>query len=96
MEHNMVQFDILLICIILCIKNMYSIGGVMGKTTVDLSDELIEKALAVTGCRTKKEVIEEGLREIVRKKSRELLRKELGTYEIDLTPQELIRIRESE
>jgi len=65
----------------------------MGKTTVVLDDELIEKALKTTNLKTKKEVIEEGLKELIRKKNRELLRKELGTYDIELTHKELERLR---
>ncbi len=68
----------------------------MGKTTVVLDDELIERALNLTNLKTKKEVIEEGLRELIRKKNRELLRKELGTYDIDLTIEELERLRDLE
>lgn len=65
----------------------------MGKTTVVLDDKLIEKALRTTNLKTKKEVIEEGLKELIRKKNRELLRKELGTYDIELTHEELERLR---
>ena len=65
----------------------------MGKTTVVLDDELIEKALRTTNLKTKKEVIEEGLKELIKKKNRELLRKELGTYDIELTQEELERLR---
>lgn len=57
----------------------------MGKTTVVLDDKLIEKALRTTNLKTKKEVVEEGLKELIRKKNREQLRKELGTYDIELT-----------
>lgn len=41
----------------------------MGKTTVVLDDELIEKSLRTTNLKTKKEVIEEGLKELIRKKT---------------------------
>ena len=54
----------------------------------------MDEARKLTNLRTKREVVEEGLRELIRKKNRELLRKELGTYEIELTPQELERLRE--
>lgn len=61
-----------------------------------LDDKLIEEALSVTKLKTKKEVIEEGLRELIRKKNRELLRQELGTFDIDLTREELNRSRGTE
>jgi len=65
----------------------------MGKTTVVIDDELIERVLSMMNLKTKKEVIEEGLKELIRKKNRELLRKELGTYDIELTHKELERLR---
>jgi len=65
----------------------------MGKTTVVIDDELIERVLSMMNLKTKKEVIEEGLKELIRKKNRELLRKELGTYDIELTHEELERLR---
>jgi len=68
----------------------------MGKTTVVLDDKLIEEALSVTKLKTKKEVIEEGLRALIRKKNRELLRQELGTFDIDLTREEINRLRSTE
>lgn len=66
----------------------------MGRTTVIIDDKLLENALKVTKLRTKRAVIEEGLRELVRKKNRELLRKELGTFDISLSLQELKKMRE--
>ena len=66
----------------------------MGRTTLFIDEKLMDEARKLTNLRTKREVVEEGLRELIRKKNRELLRKELGTYEIELTPQELERLRE--
>jgi Arc/MetJ family transcription regulator len=65
----------------------------MGKTTVFLNDELINEVLKTLNIKTKREAIEEGLRELLRRKNRELLRKELGTYDIKLTPGSLTRLR---
>ena len=65
----------------------------MGKTTVFLDDTLIDLALKVSNLKTKKEVIEAGLRELVKKKNREMLRRELGTFDIDLSQGELKRRR---
>ena len=65
-------------------KEMY-----MGKTTVAIDEALIKEALLATNLKTKKEVIERGLKELLRMKNRERLRKELGTFDIDLTPEEL-------
>lgn len=65
----------------------------MGKTTVLIDEALIEEALKVTNLKTKKDVIERGLRELLRMKNRELLRKELGTFDIDLSLDELKKKR---
>ncbi len=66
----------------------------MSKTTVVIDDNLINTALQVTQLKTKKAVIEEGLREIIRKKNREILRKELGTFDLDITLESLNKDRE--
>lgn len=65
----------------------------MGKTTVVIDDRLIAEAIKVVGAKTKKEVIEKGLRELIKSEMRRALRKELGTYELDLSLKELQRIR---
>ena len=61
----------------------------MSKTTVFIDEVLIRNALRVTNLKTKKDVIEEGLKELIRRKNREQLRRELGTFDIDLTLKEL-------
>lgn len=68
----------------------------MGKTTVVIDDALIEEAMRTTSLRTKRAVIEEGLRELVRQANRELLRSELGTYDLDLTLEGLEALRRQE
>jgi Arc/MetJ family transcription regulator len=65
----------------------------MGKTTVLIDEVLIKEALRATNLRTKKSVIEMGLKELLRMKNRELLRRELGTFDIDLSLEELSRKR---
>jgi Arc/MetJ family transcription regulator len=65
----------------------------MSKTTVFIDDILINDALKVTNLKTKKEVIEAGLRELVRRRNRELLRQELGSFDIDLSLEELKKRR---
>jgi Arc/MetJ family transcription regulator len=65
----------------------------MKKTTVFVDEVLIEVALKASKLRTKKEVIEAGLKELVRKKNRDLLRRELGTFDIDLSLDELKKRR---
>jgi len=65
----------------------------MGRTTVVIDDKLMDEAIKVVGAKTKREVIEKGLRELIKMKNREALRKELGTYELDLSLNELKRLR---
>ena len=61
----------------------------MGKTTVVIDETLINEVIRVTKLKTKKEVIEKGLKELLRIKNRELFRQELGTFDIDLSLEEL-------
>jgi len=65
----------------------------MGKTTVFVDEVLIRDALRVTNLKTKKEVIEAGLQELVRKKNQELLQQELGSFDLDLSLKELKKRR---
>jgi Arc/MetJ family transcription regulator len=65
----------------------------MGKTTVLIDEVLIKEALRATNLKTKKSVIEMRLKELLRTKNRELLRRELGTFDIDLSLEELNRKR---
>jgi len=66
---------------------------IMGKTTVLIDEVLIKEALRATNLKTKKSVIEMRLKELLRTKNRELLRRELGTFDIDLSLEELNRKR---
>ncbi|MBM4324944.1 MAG: type II toxin-antitoxin system VapB family antitoxin [Deltaproteobacteria bacterium] len=65
----------------------------MGKTTVLIDEVLVKEALRATNLKTKKSVIEMGLKELLRMKTRELLRRELGTFDVDLSLEELNRKR---
>ena len=56
-------------------------------------EDLLREAMEAAGVKTKREAIEAGLRELVRRKNLEVLRKELGTFELDLTAEELERLR---
>ena len=68
----------------------------MRKTTVMINENLLEKAIAAIGARTKKEAIEAGLKSLIQQHNRETLRKDLGTFDIDLTLEELERLRDAE
>lgn len=68
----------------------------MRKTTVLINEQLLKAAMEAIGAQSKKEAIDAGLRSLVRQWNREALRKELGTFEIDLTLNELERLRHAE
>jgi Arc/MetJ family transcription regulator len=57
----------------------------MRKTTVMIDEELLREAMAAVGARSKREAIEAGLRNLVRRHHIEALRRELGTFDIELT-----------
>jgi Arc/MetJ family transcription regulator len=75
----------------ICITEM-----AMRKTTVQIDESLLAEAIKATGAKTKKEAIEAGLKYLVQRKHREALRQELGTFDIDLTLEELERLRNAE
>jgi len=66
------------------------------KTTVMINENLLEKAIAAIGARTKKEAIEAGLRSLIQQHNREALREDLGTFDMDLTLEDLERLRNAE
>ncbi len=48
------------------------------RTHIVIEDELMERALAISGCRTKREAVEEGLRLLIRLKEQERIRAARG------------------
>lgn len=68
----------------------------MGKTTVLIDEKLLRNAMESIGAKTKKQAIEAGLRQLIHRKEREALRKELGTYDLDLDLETLGRLRNAE
>ena len=65
------------------------------RRTVVVDDKLLEEARQVLGTRSIRETIETGLREAVRRRRLEELRRSLGRVELDLTPEELARLRDA-
>ena len=68
----------------------------MSKTTVVIDEKLLETAIKVAGVKTKRQAIEAGLKELIRAKNRELFRRELGTFEIEISLKDLERLRRNE
>lgn len=64
------------------------------RRTVVVDDELLEEARKVLGTKGIRETIEVGLREAVRKRRLEELRRSLGKVELGLTRKELARLRD--
>lgn len=60
---------------------------------MQLDEELLEKALRLSNRKTKRAVIEEALQEYIRNRAYERLRQMVGKVEIDLTPEDLRRMR---
>ncbi len=65
----------------------------MQKTTVEIDEKLLEKAMQLSGAKTKKRAIEYGLRELIKSINRDLFKKELGTFDMDLTSEDLDKMR---
>jgi Arc/MetJ family transcription regulator len=63
------------------------------RTTVDLPSGLLEEAMELAGTETKKETIVTAVREYVRWLQREALISELGHYKLDMTQEDLERLR---
>jgi Arc/MetJ family transcription regulator len=61
--------------------------------SVAVDEELLEKAIRVSGARTKREAIEMGLRELVRRASRERMIEHAGKVDMSLTVKELLKRR---
>ena len=68
----------------------------MKKTTVLIDEQLLKEAMEAVGAKTKKEAIRAGLEALVRHHHRESLQKELGTFELDLSLEELEKLRNAE
>ena len=66
------------------------------RTTIDINDKLILEAMRLAGAKSKKEVIHLSLQELIRQKRIERLVKKLGNFPLDLTPEELEKLREDE
>ena len=90
------SLTILLNTYIIAVLLIWLMEMYMKKTTLLIDEKLLNAAIEAIGVRTKKEAVEAGLRSLVRHRNREELRKELGTFEMDLTLKELERLRDAE
>jgi len=63
------------------------------RTTVELDDKLLQDAMAVTGMKKKRQLLELALQEIVRQRHLERLRQRLGKTPLTITVEDLQRMR---
>lgn len=68
----------------------------MARTTLEINEALLDRAMELSGARTKTEVINLALGELVRHREREALRQELGSFDLDLDLDELRRLRQAD
>ncbi|MFO7985329.1 MAG: type II toxin-antitoxin system VapB family antitoxin [Desulfatiglandaceae bacterium] len=68
----------------------------MKRTSLALDERLLEEAIEAIGARTKKEAVEAGLRALIRMKQKEMLRQDLGTFDMDLSLSELEELRSAD
>ena len=65
----------------------------MKKIKIMIDEQVLEDTKKSAGVKSIREVIEIGLHSLVQQSNRESLRKELGTYDIDLTLMNLESLR---
>ncbi len=63
------------------------------RTTLKLDSHLVDKAMQLSGAKTKTDAINLALNEFVRRRERELLRGELGSFDLTLSAEELRQLR---
>lgn len=66
------------------------------RATIDIDDKLIEEAKKLTAVKTKKELINLSLKELIRKKRIEHLLSMYGTAPVDITLKDVEKFREDE
>ncbi len=66
------------------------------RSTIDIDDELLEEAKKLTSIKTKKELINLSLRELIRRKRLEHLLSLYGTSPVDLSLKDIEKFREDE
>jgi Arc/MetJ family transcription regulator len=65
----------------------------VSRTTLKLDSDLVDLAMKLSGAKTKTEAINLALDEFVRRRERELLRRDLGSFDLQLSLDELRHLR---
>lgn len=68
----------------------------MARTTLDINEQLLATAMAVSGLKTKTAVVEQALQTLVREQARQRLIESLGTYDLDLDQETIEYLRGGE
>jgi len=63
------------------------------RTTMEIDDKLMKRALALTKAKTKREVIHRSLEALIRQQRIERLLGKLGRFPLELTPRRLTKLR---
>ncbi len=63
------------------------------RTTIELDEKLLQEAMAATGTKKKRQLIELALQEVIRQQRIERLRQRLGKTPLMLTVEDLRRMR---
>ena len=66
------------------------------RTTINIDKGLLEEALKLSNIRTKKELINLSLKEFIRRRHLEKLKRRLGKYDLDLNLSSLEEMRKDE
>jgi len=66
------------------------------RSTIDIDEKLLDEAKALTKAKTKKEVVNLSLKELIRKKKRERLAGLFGSLVLDLELEDVERLRKDE
>jgi Arc/MetJ family transcription regulator len=66
------------------------------RSTIDIDEHVLAEAMKVANVRTKKELIDLSLRELVRKKRRERLSSKLGKIFLNISASQLEKMRKDE
>jgi Arc/MetJ family transcription regulator len=66
-------------------KNITVLGKSAMRTNIEIDDDLMDKVLAITGLRTKREAVDQGLRALLLLKQQEQIRAFRGQFATGLT-----------
>jgi Arc/MetJ family transcription regulator len=66
------------------------------RSTIDIDEKLLKEAMRLTQARTKKELINKALKELIKRKRIEEFRRKLGQFDLDIDLQQLEEMRSGE